>query len=63
MYIMAPEPISMVYIISLCAGMYIVAGQRLGIHVPAATNTCNNRKIVGRVFSIRYVSCQNKAGD
>jgi hypothetical protein len=25
------------------------ARQRLGKHVPAATNTCNNRKIVGRV--------------
>jgi hypothetical protein len=29
----------------------IVARQRLGKHVPAATNACNNRRIIGRVIS------------
>jgi hypothetical protein len=34
----------------------LVARQRLGKHVPAATNTHNNRKIVGRVCLWIYVS-------
>jgi hypothetical protein len=55
-YIMAPEPISTEYFInpshqSVCLYVYlpIVARQRLGRHVTAATNTRNSRRIVGRV--------------
>jgi hypothetical protein len=64
-YIMASEPISAAYFINsfrqsvylpIVAGkdsiMYIppfVARQRLAEHVPAATNTNNNRRFVGRV--------------
>jgi hypothetical protein len=33
-------------------------GQQLGNHVPAETNTRNNRRIVGRVISIRSISYQ-----
>jgi hypothetical protein len=65
MYIMAPEPISGAYFINpyhqsvcqICISP-IVARQRLGKHVPAATNTRNNRRIVGRVvlYAIRVVA-------
>jgi hypothetical protein len=35
-----------------------VARQRLGNHVTAATNTCNNRQIVGRIifYAVRVIS-------
>jgi hypothetical protein len=35
--------------VSVCVLLLIVARQRLGKHVPAATNTRNNRRIVGEV--------------
>jgi hypothetical protein len=46
---------------SLCICMCIlpiVARQRRGTHFPAATNTCNNRRIIGRVVfcAVRVVS-------
>jgi hypothetical protein len=62
MYIMAPEPISMVYLTnpfhqSVCVCIPpIVARQRLGKQVSAATNTRNNKIIVGRVCLWVYVS-------
>jgi hypothetical protein len=54
-YIMAPESISTAYFIinpsiSLCVCMRIlpiIARQQLGKHIPTATNTLNNRIIVG----------------
>jgi hypothetical protein len=57
MYIMAPEPISTAYFINPChqsvclyVYLFIVARQRLGKNVSAATNTRRyNRRIVGRV--------------
>jgi hypothetical protein len=39
-------PISLVYICISPFG----AGQRTGKHVPAATNTCNSSRIVGRMI-------------
>jgi hypothetical protein len=48
MYIMAPELIS-----SVCVCMCIfllIARQRLGRHVPVATNACNNRRILGGII-------------
>jgi hypothetical protein len=48
MYIVAPEPISTVYFISLCVCVCIppfVARQRLFKHVPAATNARNKRTV------------------
>jgi hypothetical protein len=53
MYIMAPEPVLTAPVPSVCASTYppIVARQRLGKHVPAAKNTRNNGRIVGRVVS------------
>jgi hypothetical protein len=62
-YIMAPEPISTAYLLnpscqSVCLYVYpfIVARQRLGGNVTAATNTRSNRRIVGRVvFSAVHV--------
>jgi hypothetical protein len=65
MYIMAIEPISTAYFKNtsrrLCACMCIppiVARQRLGKHVPAATNTRNSRRIDGRVivYAVRVLS-------
>jgi hypothetical protein len=57
MYIMAPEPISTAHVIippiSLCVCMCIppiVARQRFGIHVLAATNTRKNIRIIGLVI-------------
>jgi hypothetical protein len=62
MYIMAPEPISTAYIINpshqyVRPYVYptIVARQRLGKSVTAATNTDNNRIIFGRV--VFYAAC------
>jgi hypothetical protein len=62
MYIMAPELISTAYLLnpsrqSVCLYVYplIVARQRLGRNVIAATNTRTNRIIVGRV--VLYVVC------
>jgi hypothetical protein len=57
-YITATEPISTIHFINLslqsvCMHVYLlnVARQRLGKHIPAATNTRNNRRIVeGVVF-------------
>jgi hypothetical protein len=54
-YIMAPDQISTAYFMnpshqSVCLYSPIIAGQRLGKHVPAATNTRNNRT-VGRIVS------------
>jgi hypothetical protein len=68
MYIMASEPISTECFINpshhsvcLCVFPCIVASQRLGWHVPVATNTCNNRRIVGGVISytVRVISKQS----
>jgi hypothetical protein len=43
--------------VSECVSQRIVARQLLGRHVPVATNTCNNRRIVGIVFyTVRLVS-------
>jgi hypothetical protein len=57
MYIMVPEPILTVYFInpsphSVClyVSPIIVASQRLGRHVPAAENTSNSGRTVGRVI-------------
>jgi hypothetical protein len=64
-YIMAPEPISTAYYInpshqsvSVYVSRPILARQRLGKHVPAATNTRNNRRIVAWVvfYAVRVVS-------
>jgi hypothetical protein len=52
---------SQIPLISLCVCMsispLIVARQRLGKYVPAATNTRNNRRIVGRVvlYALRVI--------
>jgi hypothetical protein len=57
-YNTGPEPISTIYFINsyhqtVCLYVYstTVAMQRLFKQVPAAANTCNNRKVVGRVIS------------
>jgi hypothetical protein len=44
--------------VSVCVFPLIVARQRLCKHVPATTNTRNNRRIIGRVvfYAIRVVS-------
>jgi hypothetical protein len=60
-YVMAPEPISTAYFINPSRQSVespIVARQRLGKHVPAANNTCNNRGIVQSVdfYAVRVVS-------
>jgi hypothetical protein len=62
MYIMKPKLSWTAYFIntshqSVCVSPCIVARQRLVIHVPTARNTCNNRRIVGRVvlYAIRAV--------
>jgi hypothetical protein len=65
MYIMAHKPISTMYFInpshqSVCLYVYptIVARQRLGKHIPAATNTRNIKKLVGRIVfcAVRVLS-------
>jgi hypothetical protein len=73
MYIMTPESISMAYFInlsdqSLCLYVYeytpIVARQRLGKNVTAATNTqASIEELLDASFSIRAVSYQRKVGD
>jgi hypothetical protein len=64
-YIMALDPISKAYFInpshqSVCLYVYppLIARQRLGKHVSAATNTCNTGRSVGRVFfyTVRVLS-------
>jgi hypothetical protein len=71
MYIMAPEPISKAYFLnvsqqSVCLYLYppppIVAGQRLGKHVPGATKTRNNKRIDGRIIlcAARVVSKEKR---
>jgi hypothetical protein len=68
-YVVAPEPISTTYFVnpshqSVCLYVYssIVAGQRLGKTVTAATNIHNNRRIVGRVGfnTVRVVSKESR---
>jgi hypothetical protein len=58
MYIMTLEPISTAYFIN----PPIVARQRLGKHVPAATNTQNNRRTVGCVvfYKVRVISKESR---
>jgi hypothetical protein len=65
MYIIALEPISAAYLKnpshqSVCLHPPIIAKQRLGKHVFAATNARNSRRIVDASSSIRSVSCQRK---
>jgi hypothetical protein len=57
MYIMAFEPISLAHFINPAyqsVSLRIVAWQRLGRHVPVATNT-HNRILVGGVFYTVWV--------
>jgi hypothetical protein len=69
-YIMAPNPISMAYFInsshqSVRLYVYppIVARQRLGKNVTAATNTYGTiKKLLDESFSMMSVSCQSKLG-
>jgi hypothetical protein len=70
MYIMPPEPISRAYFIShchqcVCLYVYspIVARQRLGKNVTAATNTYAIEDLLYVSFSIRFVSYLRKLGD
>jgi hypothetical protein len=65
MYTTAPEPISTAYFIdrvhqsvSVCVSP-IIAWQRLGRHVPAATNT-HNRRFVGGVVFLMVCIISNK---
>jgi hypothetical protein len=48
--------------VSVCVSLPIVARQRLGKHVPAAKNTCNSRRIVGRFFfcAVHVVSKESR---
>jgi hypothetical protein len=69
-YIMAPEPVSAAYFISpshqsacLCVYVPIIARQRLGKNVTAATNESNNRIIVGRVVFYAVCVISRKVGD
>jgi hypothetical protein len=71
MYIMAPEPISTANFINLsyqfvCLYVYpaIVARQRLGKNVTAATSThATIEELLDASFSMRSVSYQRKVGD
>jgi hypothetical protein len=71
MYIIAPELISTAYFINLshqsvCLYTYphIVARQRLGKNVIAATNThATIEELLEASFSVRSVSYQRKVGD
>jgi hypothetical protein len=62
MYIMAPEPISTAYLLSVFVSVYvsspIVARQRFGKHIPEAKNALNNRRIIGYVafYAVRALS-------
>jgi hypothetical protein len=67
MDIVAPKPISTAYFIilshqSVCLYVYalIVAGQRLGKNVTAASNTHATIELLDASFSMRYVSYQGK---
>jgi hypothetical protein len=68
MYIMATDPILTAYFInpahqSTCLYVYplIVAKQRLGKHVPAATNTHSTREeLLDASFSVRSMSYQRR---
>jgi hypothetical protein len=71
MYVMTTEPISAAYFInpstqSLCPYVYeytfIVARKLLGKHVPAATNTHNDTRIIWGVlfYAIRDVSEESR---
>jgi hypothetical protein len=70
MYIMAPESISTAYLInpyhkSVCLYVHplVIVWQRLGTHVPAATNSqATIEYILYASFSIRFVSYQRKIG-
>jgi hypothetical protein len=70
MYIMAPESISMVYVIhpshqsvSICVSP-LAARQRLGKNVTAATNThATVEELLNVSFPMRSVSYQRKVGD
>jgi hypothetical protein len=58
---MTTEPISKAYLQSVCVSMCIpstVVRQLLDEHVPAATNTRNNRRILGHVifYAVRVLS-------
>jgi hypothetical protein len=62
MYIVAPKPITKAYFIntthqSVCLRVYGLkfARKRLGRHVPMATNTSDNIKLIGRVIFMRSV--------
>jgi hypothetical protein len=68
-YIMAPQPISTAYFInpshqSVCMHVnpFIIPRQRFGENVTAATNTHNNRIIVGRVvfYAVLVVSKERR---
>jgi hypothetical protein len=71
MYIMAPEPISVVYFInpshqSVCLYVYasIVARSRLGENVTAAMNTyATVEEMLDASFPMRSLSYQRKVGD
>jgi hypothetical protein len=71
MYIMTPEPIAKAYIInpshqSLCVYVYpsILARQRLGKNITAATNThATTEELLDTSFSMRSMSCRMKVGD
>jgi hypothetical protein len=71
MYIMAPEPISTVYLInpshqSLCLYVYlpIVARQRLGKNATEAKNThATIEELLDASLTMRSLSYQRKVGD
>jgi hypothetical protein len=70
MYIIAPEPISTAYFInpshqSVCLYVYplIVAKQRLGRRILAATNTHVIEELLDESFPMSSVSYQRKADD
>jgi hypothetical protein len=71
MYIMAPNPIEMAYFInpshqSECPYVYppIVARQRLGKRVTAATNThATVKELLDASFYMRFVRYKTKVGD
>jgi hypothetical protein len=70
MYMTPPEPISTAYFInhfhqSVCLYVYplIVARQRIGNNVTAATNTQTIKELLEASFSMRSLSYQMKAED
>jgi hypothetical protein len=70
-YIMAPEPMATAYFLnpsheSVCLYVYplIVARQKLGKNVKAATNThVTIEELLDTSFSLRSVSCQRNVDD